>query len=133
MGHLLIRPLLPLLSYAVGANPTIATTLLLAVVSSLATLVAALLLYAILFEEIANPGISLFLSVVFLCANTNLYGLHSGTSNSAELACLMGALWCAKRESRCGDMRLLHVCQALAVGFWLPYVVSFPALLCSGH
>jgi len=131
-GHWLLRPLLPLLSYVVGRNLAMATTLLLVSMSSLATLIAALLAYAIIFKETGNLRISLFLSVVFLCANTNLYGLHSGTSYSSGLACLMAAVWCSQRARHDGMLRyaaLAGMWEALAVGFWLPYIVALPALL----
>jgi len=131
-GRLLTPPLLPLLCRATGGNPIMATTLLLVAVSTIATLIASLLLYAILVEETGNMKISMVLSVVFLCANANLYSLHSGTPYSSGLAWLMAAVWCARRGSRTGAARymaLAGVFEGLAVAFWLPYIVSLPALL----
>lgn len=132
LGHVLLQPLLPLLHRAVGDNTTMATTLLLVILSWLASLIATLFLYAILFEETGDVTTSLLSCAVFLCANINLYGLHSGTSYSAGLACVMAAVWCAQRgrlqRSR-SYLIFAGVGEALAIAFWLPYLVAFPALL----
>jgi hypothetical protein len=133
LGHFLSPPLLPLLNRLVGGDIRMAITLLLVSLSGLALLIAALLLYSILVGDTGNVLVSLFLTVGFLCTSANLDGLHSGTSYAPGLACLIGALWYLQRGARTSKLRaaaLAGLLGTLAVSFWLPYLVTLPALLC---
>jgi hypothetical protein len=133
LGRFLVPPLLPLLNRAVGSDPRMQITLLLALLNGFAVLVAALLLYSILIKATGNVLVSLFSTLAFLCTNAGLYVLHSGLSYASGLAWLLGAVWFVQQESATGNMRFLGfagLCGALAVSFWLPYLVALPALLC---
>jgi hypothetical protein len=110
-----------------------AVTLLLMFCSGCALFVAALLLYSILVSESGDIAKSLFVTTAFLCAEANLYALHSGTPYPAGLACLTGAVWCVRTGYKTTSPRAVAFAGALgglAVAFWLPYIVALPALLC---
>jgi hypothetical protein len=121
----IIRPIVNVSDFAI-------VLLLLKIWSGLAVAVAALLLYSILVSETADVLASLFTTFAFLCACEILYALHAGTSYPSGLACLLGGIWCANRKKQEGGIRsaaFAGIFGALAVAFWLPYVVALPALL----
>jgi hypothetical protein len=133
IGYLISRPLLPFLAPLFDGNARIAITLILVSLNSLATLIATLLLYAILIKHIGRVKVSLFVTAGFLCTSMNLNSLHAGTSYSIGLACLIGATWYTQRAGSNGHTRFVvfaGLLGGLAVAFWLPYVVALPALLC---
>lgn len=132
LGRLLVPPLQPFVNRAVGSDIRMQIALVLAILSGLAILICALLLYAILLKATGNVLISLFVTLGFLCTNATLYVLHSGVSYAAGLACLLGAVFLVQRESETGargSLAFAGICGALAVAFWLPYLVALPALL----
>jgi hypothetical protein len=133
IGQALFISVGPLIKRISGANDFIAVLLLLEILSGLAILIGACLLYAILVTHTQRPLISIFVTTAFLCTSEMLYALHSGTSYPSGLACILAGIWCAKSTSTSGAMRtaaMAGVFGALAVAFWLPYVVALPALLC---
>jgi len=132
LGHFLFPPLLPLLKPFVGGDVPMAIDLLLMLCSGFALFIATLLLYSILVSETGDVAKSLFVTTAFLCAEANLYALHSGTPYPAGLACLIGAVWCARTGVKTDRRSVVFagLLGGLAVAFWLPYVVALPALLC---
>ena len=139
-AHLLWRPLArllfplvqPLLNRAVGSDIRMQIVLVLAILSGLAIIICALLLYSILLRATGNVLVSLFVTLAFLCTNASLYVLHSGLSYAAGLACLLGAVFLVQKGSETdalGSLAFAGLFGALAVGFWLPYLVALPALL----
>lgn len=132
-GLLLSGPLLPLLSPLAGnSDPKLAITLLLIVVSGIGSFVAALFLYAILIRMTGKTWICLFLTIGYMCARASLYELHSGTSYQFGQALLVVAIWLAGGASGKTAVRSA-ICAAVvagvAVGFWLTYLFSLPAVV----
>jgi hypothetical protein len=133
IGHVFLLPLIPIVRPFVNVSDSTSILLFLKTLSGSAILLGACFLYAILAEHTTNALVSLFVTAGFMCACANLYALHSGTSYSAGLGCLMTAIWCAGRRDQSDDMRfaaMAGVFGALSVTFWLPYIVALPALLC---
>jgi hypothetical protein len=139
-GHLLWRPIGralflsvgPMVKHMTGATDFVTVLLLLQMLSALAIAVGACLLYAILATFGGRPLVLIFVTTTFLCTCEMLYALHSGTSYPSGLACILAGIWWARSSSTSSTMRaaaITGVFGALAVAFWLPYVVALPALL----
>jgi len=131
-GYFLSRPLLPILNRVAGGDVRMAITLLLMIVSGTSILIGALLLCSITYKATRSLGACVLASIGFLCADATLLAFHSGTSYPVGMMFLTGAIWLLQNQTRArytGRVLLAGVCAAVAVAYWLPYVVVLPALL----
>jgi hypothetical protein len=132
LGHVLAGPLLPILNRMVANDDRMAITLLLMLLNDTAMLIAALFLYSMLLETTDSGFVPLLLTAAFLCANASLNTLHSGVPYGVGLAFLSAALWQVQRASKSGSVSKAAVggfYGAIAVCFWIPYIVALPPLL----
>jgi hypothetical protein len=133
LARLIVHPLLPLLEHFVGGDSRMAITLLLTTLSAVALFLAAILLYLILARSTKRVWLPLFPTFGFMCANTYLYALHSGTPYPPGLTCLLAGIWLAQNDSSTLSLKravLAGLFGGAAVCFWFPYILALPALLC---
>lgn len=141
-AHLLLRPAGLLLSrvflgaaapYFDGDRQT-AIAFLLVAVSGLAGFVCAALVQKMTWAVTRSNVAAFTAAAGFLCLSVVLNYSRSGASYLPGLACSLASLYLAGfssgRPSRAAI--LSGVLAALAALFWLPYVVSFPAILLAG-
>ena len=140
-GHLFWRPLVwisyralrPLTALFVGPNAHQQVTLTLIVLTWLAGLGGVLVFAALMRLLCRREWIAEVATLAFICTNAFLNYLHTGCPYVPGLACLLAGLYLLLKDDAApaspGRVGLLAgAALACAVGFWLPYVLSLPAI-----
>jgi hypothetical protein len=138
-AHVLWRPLgkmvsqlfLPVVSPHFDGDPQRSITFLLVCLSVISALVCCFVVHAAVWRMTGKPWVATLVACAFLCLNPILNYSRTGTPYLCGLACSTGAFYlaafCSKASSR--QAVFSGVLAGLAVLFWVPNLVSLPAVL----
>jgi general stress protein CsbA len=139
-GHLFWRPLAylcsrlfyPLTQVFVGSDLRLNVTLTLVALNWLAGVPCVIALTALVRRFCKREWIVIFVTVAFICANSFLNYFHTGCSYTIGLSFLLAGFYLLLKEEDTGSRStaiLAGASLACAVCFWLPYILSLPAIL----
>ena len=138
-GHLYWRPLVWLCYRAAGplagGDARLGVMLVSYALNWVAGLAAALALFAAALRLGARPWVAHATALALVCSNAFLNYAQTGCSYVPGLAALLVGLHLLLGDPAGGRERARGVAagvsMAVAVGFWLPYVLTLPACLCA--